>query len=84
MTEQQPLPDDIKAMSFEAALAELETLVRGLEQGRIGLDDSIAAYERGTVLKRHCAEKLKAAELRVEQLSLSADGSVSAAPAELD
>ena len=46
MTEQQPLPDDIKAMSFEAALAELETLVRGLEQGQIGLDDSIAAYER--------------------------------------
>ena len=84
MAEQQTLPDDIKAMSFEAALAELETLVRGLEQGQIGLDDSIAAYERGTALKRHCAEKLKAAELRVEQLNLSADGAVSAAPADLD
>ena len=84
MVEQQTLPDDIKAMSFEAALAELETLVRSLEQGQIGLDQSIAAYERGTALKRHCAQKLKAAELRVEQLSLSADGNLHASPAELD
>ena len=85
MAEQHPtLPDDIKAMSFETALAELETLVRSLEQGQIGLDDSLAAYERGTALKRHCAEKLKAAELRVEQLSLSVDGTLTATAAELD
>ena len=64
----------VEAMSFEEALAELETLVQRLERGQLDLDASIAAYERGTLLRQHCAEKLRQAQLRVEKLSLDRDG----------
>ena len=43
---------NIAAMSFEDALAELEGIVRGLEEGKGNLEDSIGAYERGAALKR--------------------------------
>lgn len=76
-----PVPDDIAALSFEAALAELETLVRQLEAGQVGLEAAIDAYERGAALKRHCEAKLREAEMRIEKIALAADGSVSAAPA---
>ena len=64
----------IDAMSFEAALAELETIVSRLEQGEVDLEDSIALYERGTALKAHCEKKLKGAEARLEKIVLSPDG----------
>ena len=66
--------DDISTMSFEAALAELETIVRTLEQGTAPLDDSIALYQRGDQLKRHCEARLKAAQERIEQIALAPDG----------
>lgn len=65
---------DISALSFEAALAELESVVAQLESGKVGLEDSIALYERGAALKAHCAAKLREAELRVEKIVLNADG----------
>lgn len=73
MTESnQTLPphsfEDIKAMSFETAMNELETLVRRLEEGRLTLEDAITAYERGTALRTHCEARLKAAKLKVEQV----------------
>ena len=66
--------DDISTMSFEAALAELEQIVRTLEQGSAPLDESIALYQRGDRLKRHCEARLKAAQERIEQISLGPDG----------
>lgn len=66
--------ESIEQLSFEAALAELDTLVRALESGQTSLEDSIKAYERGTALKAHCEAKLKDARLRVEKINLSADG----------
>lgn len=65
---------DITALSFETALAELEKIVRDLETGKAGLEDSITFYERGVALRRHCEAKLKDAQLRVEKISLNAKG----------
>ena len=60
--------DDIKDMTFEKAMTELETLVRRLEEGRLTLEEAIASYERGTALRTHCEAKLRAAKLKVEQV----------------
>jgi exodeoxyribonuclease VII small subunit len=65
---------DIAAMSFEAALAELEKIVEGLERGNVPLEESIAHYERGEKLREHCQKLLSAAEARVEKIRLGADG----------
>ncbi len=65
---------DTSSLSFETALAELEKIVRDLETGKAGLEDSIKLYERGVVLRRHCESKLKDAQLRVEKISLNAKG----------
>ncbi|GAC1576068.1 MAG: hypothetical protein NVS3B5_07390 [Sphingomicrobium sp.] len=64
----------IENKSFEAALAELETIVRTLEQGAAPLDQSIELYQRGDALKRHCEARLKSAQARIEQISLGPDG----------
>ena len=64
----------IDGMSFEEALAELEAIVQKLERGQLELDASIQAYERGTLLRQHCAQKLREAELRVEKLTLDRAG----------
>ena len=66
--------NDISAMTFEAAMAELEKVVRDLESGNVELDKSIALYERGAALKAHCEKKLKEAEERVEKITLNAAG----------
>ena len=66
--------DDIEGLSFEAALAELEQIVRSLEQGAEPLDKSIELYQRGDRLKRHCEARLKAAQAKIDQITLDADG----------
>lgn len=71
-----PMPADIAAMSFEDALAELERIVRQLEEGRGKLDDAIASYERGTALKRHCENKLREAQAKVDRITVGADGAI--------
>jgi exodeoxyribonuclease VII small subunit len=65
---------DIAKMPFEAALAELESIVDKLEKGSVALEDSIKLYERGESLKAHCDQLLKNAEMRIEKFSLGADG----------
>jgi exodeoxyribonuclease VII small subunit len=65
---------DIKAMSFEQALAELEKIVDALERGNVALEASIAHYERGEKLREHCQRLLGAAEAKVEKIRLGADG----------
>jgi exodeoxyribonuclease VII small subunit len=66
--------DDVKALSFEAALAQLEEIVGKLESGRAPLAESIAIYERGEALKAHCEGLLRTAEARIEKITLSRDG----------
>jgi len=66
--------ESIAQLSFEAALAELEQIVRTLEQGTEPLDSSIELYQRGDRLKRHCETRLKAAQERIEQISIGSDG----------
>jgi exodeoxyribonuclease VII small subunit len=64
----------IETLTFEKALAELEQIVGRLERGDVPLAESIAIYERGEALKRHCEALLKEAEGRVEKIRLGADG----------
>ena len=65
---------DVNDMSFEDALRELEQVVGKLERGEVPLDDSIALYERGALLKGRCEAKLKEAEEKVAKLTLDGDG----------
>ena len=67
-------PADISKMPFETALAELESIVDRLEKGAVALEESIKLYERGEALKTHCDGLLKNAEMRIEKITLSADG----------
>lgn len=78
------LPSDIAAMSFEDALAELEQIVKRLEAGSGKLNDAIASYERGALLKQHCEAKLREAQARVDKIVVGADGMPSVEPAALD
>jgi exodeoxyribonuclease VII small subunit len=66
---------DIKEMTFERALKELESIVGRLERGDVELEESISIYERGEALKDHCDRLLKQAEAKVEKLTFGADGS---------
>ena len=66
--------NDVKTLSFEKALAELESIVQRLEKGDVPLEESVAIYERGEVLKRRCEELLRQAEARVEKITLDASG----------
>jgi len=59
---------EIENLSFEEAFKELEATVHRLEEGDLTLEESIALFERGQALARHCGEKLDTAELRVSQL----------------
>jgi len=67
-------PADIAKMPFEAAIAELEAIVDQLEKGSVALEDSIKLYERGEALKSHCDALLKNAEMRIEKITLTAEG----------
>jgi exodeoxyribonuclease VII small subunit len=66
-------------LSFEAALARLEEIVRLLEQGEAPLDQSIELYQEGDRLRRHCEARLKSAQARIEKIAFSADGTPSGA-----
>ena len=73
---ESPVPPDIAMLSFEDALGELETIVRGLEGGKQKLEEAITCYERGAMLRRHCESKLSEAEMRVQAIVERADGAV--------
>ena len=81
---EKSLPPDVKALSFEDALQQLDEIVKRLESGQSKLDDAIAAYERGSLLKAHCEAKLREAQMRVDKIAKAADGAVTATPADLD
>lgn len=65
---------DLSGYSFEKAVAELESIVARLERGDVALDESIAIYERGELLKKHCETLLSAAENRIEKIRLDRAG----------
>jgi len=67
---------DVKKLTFERALEELETIVNRLEQGKVPLEESVAIYERGESLKRRCEELLRQAEARVDKITTDANGQV--------
>lgn len=64
----------VNEMNFEAAMTELEAVLGKLERGDVALDESIALYERGALLKARCEAKLKEAEEKVAAITLDADG----------
>jgi len=68
----EPLAD---SLTFEQALAELEKIVRELEDGKTGLEESLARYEKGVGLLRRCYGQLRQVEQRiVELMGQDADG----------
>jgi len=60
--------------SFEESLKRLEKIVDALEHGEVPLDEAMNLYEEGIQLSKACAEKLKAAELRIKKLTKDMDG----------
>jgi len=79
MTEpNEPAPIDM--LTYEDALAELETLIRRLETGSIDLADAIKAYERGVALAARCAGLLEDTEKKVQRLVLGPRGEASEVP----
>ncbi|HXW04010.1 MAG TPA: exodeoxyribonuclease VII small subunit [Vicinamibacterales bacterium] len=66
---------------FESAIAELETIVRKLEEGDLPLEQSLELFERGVQLSRFCHSRLEAAERRIE--ILNERGELRPAPAAL-
>ena len=72
---------DASIKDFEAAIAELESIVKKLEDGDLALEQSLALYERGVQLSRFCHSRLEAAERRIE--ILTERGELKRAPASL-
>jgi exodeoxyribonuclease VII small subunit len=72
---------DSSIKDFEAAIAELETIVKRLEEGDMSLEQSLALYERGVQLSRFCHSRLEDAERRIE--ILNERGELKPAPASL-
>ena len=68
-----------KDMSFEQALARLETIVRMLESGGAALDESLTVFEEGISLVKMCNEKLEAAEQKIKILTKGEDGELTEA-----
>ncbi len=72
----EPTHADVKKLTFERAIEELETIVKRLEDGKVPLEESVAIYERGEALKRRCDELLRQAEARVDKITTDSNGQV--------
>ena len=70
---QETAPPDL---TFEAALARLEQIVREMEEASVPLQRMLALFEEGTLLGRRCQELLDTAELRISQVMQDGDGVV--------
>src|SRR5207302_19400 len=62
------------ALTYEQALAELDTLIQRLEGGSVNLDEAIACYERASRLAQHCADLLDRTEQKITQLVVGPSG----------
>lgn len=68
------MADDLETLSFEAALKRLEEIVHRLESGDEMLDDAITLYAEGDRLRQHCEARLRDAQMRIDKITLNADG----------
>ncbi len=81
MAKKQSKPEAAEGPSFEEALEQLEGIVHQLEEGEIGLDESLEQYEKGVKLLRRCYDLLHRAERRIELLSgVDAEGNPISSP----
>ncbi len=78
------MDDQHTEMSFEQALAELETVVQQLESGALALEETVALYERGRKLAQYCQSLLDDVDLRLQQLIPDGAGGHTAAPLALN
>ncbi|MGI4775948.1 MAG: exodeoxyribonuclease VII small subunit [Janthinobacterium lividum] len=62
-------PKSIETMSFEEALAELEQIVRKIDNGQENLESAISSFERGILLKTLCEKKLSEARMKIEKIT---------------
>ena len=76
----EKIPAEIRKLTFEEALAELEDIVRGLETGSGDLDGAIEAYARGVQLKRHCEARLKDAQAKIDKIVKASGGEIATEP----
>ena len=67
------MSDETQELTFEAALAELESIVSKLEAGELALEESLTLFERGQGLTDYCNNLLEQASLRVEQLTVDGE-----------
>ncbi len=68
----------VGSLRFEDAIERIESLIEAIESGQIGLEESLHSYEHGMKLICHCRTILDAAEKRVAQWTVSADGQLQA------
>lgn len=71
-----------KTVTFEEALEKLEGIVEDIEQGKIGLEESITKYEEGMGLIQHCRKVLADAEMKIQKLQADQQGNLEPAPFE--
>lgn len=64
---EKPVPRSVSDLGYEQARDELVEVVRALETGGLGLDESVALWERGEALAKRCEQALAGARERVEQ-----------------
>ena len=67
-------------LTFESAMRELETIVRRLEEGKVELEDAIALFKRGDMLRAFCDTKLKEAQMQVEKIVETSGGEKTIVP----
>lgn len=80
-----PTPPSVEPqLSFEEAADALEALVESMENEVLPLEQMLAHYERGVTLARHCADRLSAAEKRIEIIRRRADGAEEITPLDPD
>ncbi len=70
------IDEELKNLSFEEAMQELETVVRSLESGKVKLEDAVSAYEKGMALKNICEEKLKTAKSKIDLLVIGQNNQI--------
>ncbi|MEP9402268.1 exodeoxyribonuclease VII small subunit [Sphingomonas sp. VNH70] len=71
---------EVSALSFEDALRELEGIVSRLETGQEDLQTAIDLYARGDLLRQQCAQRLDAAQARIEAIRVDAEGRAATQP----
>ena len=68
MQEMTKTDDELKDLTFEQALEQLEETVRAMEEGELSLQETTALFERGMRLANYCSDLLSKAELKITQI----------------